>query len=505
MANLLPLLLLGGAAAAAAVVLSSGSSEGSTGARQLPAGPPKTDANNKTDATKTADERARAADLFAASRAGRFPEASVQCSTALSSLPAGLFSRLVETKTPEDLLLLGDEAAKLGKGDAASCIWASAARDKIDLLGKGCEPALLALPGDVLKDVAKRLRDAKDADDLAVIATSLKNQGYAAAGSCIQGRADAPALRTRVADEIKILGKSALDPNVLCDRRLWEIPDDTFKKVLQAVESSSRADLLTLATGLETKGYKAAASCIRDRAKVMPEAPAAVGPPDVGPSATDFVAPPAASKKFEAMVKDLPTAYAGTGTVPDGADGQACSDTFACNLKQATLDLLRDLDKKNPGKYSILELLQYAGMLRALSGTSAGQAAASEIQKKAGEATVQRFWRSSTDATPVLTNDSDYIVLAGIAPVVSGRTPAEANIPFVRMALSYDGGTILKIKSYLQEMAGRYSGEFAALLVNSATAIGNGACVEGGSYANCFKAVDDAFQVHGTGYSLGTG
>lgn len=476
MANLLPLLLLGGAAAAAAVVLSSGSSEAvTTGPKQLP---PAKDGPPKDDATKTADERKRAGELFAASRAGRFPEASVQCSTALSSLPAGLFSRLVETKTPEDLILLGDEAAKLGKGDAASCIWASAARDKIDLLGKACEPALLALPGDVLKDVAKRLRAAKDADDLTVIATSLKNQGHAAAGACIQDRADTPGLKTRIADEAKILGKTALDPNVLCDRRLWEIPDDTFKKVLQAIEASSRADLMTLASGLEGKGYKAAAACIRDRANAMPEGSA---------SATDFapfekkpkiILAADAPDRFEAMVKDLPTDYSGA------------------NLKQETLNLLHDLDEKNPGKYSILELLQYAGMLRALPGTSAGQAAANDIQKKAGEATVQRFWRSSTDATPVLTNDGDYIVLAGIAPVVSGRTPAEANIPFVRMALSYDAGTISKIKSYLMEMAGRYSGEFAALLINSATAIGNGACVEGGTYANCFAASDSAFQVH---------
>ncbi len=243
---LLPLLVLGGAALA----LTSSSKSTPTAGGAAP--PPETDPAKRIAAAQAARR------LTAAG--------SSDCGAALSTLPPALIDRLVKTGTgAEDLLALGDEAAKLGLSRAASCIWTSAARERIDLLAStACDERLLALPAATLKDVAMRLRNAKDQDDLQVIATSLQNNGYVDAAKCI--REQAAAIAPRVAEAQRITGHK-LSPSVVCDVRLFELPDAQFKAILLAVDKASSSDLVSLADGLVKLGYADAAACIRERAK----------------------------------------------------------------------------------------------------------------------------------------------------------------------------------------------------------------------------------------------
>lgn len=397
MSLLLPLLLVGGAAA---VLVASSSKPAADAAAPPPGGgtpPPGGDQNLSTEDLKKRIAAGQAARRLSAS-------AGNDCGNALSSLPPALLDRLVKSGTSaEDLLVLGDEAAKLGLGKAASCIWTSAARERIDLLAStACDQRLLALPAATLKDAARRIRDAADPDDLQVVATSLQNQGYPEAATCLRERASA--ISPRVAEARRITGHAKLSPSVVCDVRLFELPDEQFKKILIAVDNASNAELLTLADGLQKLGYAAAATCIRERAK---DFPATVGasdlvrtgregdtrepPPEETSSPSDFA--PGVMRRGKKPIFTSSADISALGLSKLGADefDKKVAGITDEALRKDTVAVLRSLDtfKTNPtaARYTIKELQERAAEVQAEAPE-----AAKYLLDAAKLLTILRYW-----------------------------------------------------------------------------------------------------------------
>jgi hypothetical protein len=410
----LPLLLLGGAAVVFASSSKPATASGGSGGGD--GGTPPTDKNLTSDELKK---------RIAAGQAARRLSASTNndCGNALSALPPALLDRLVKSGTgAEDMLMLGDEAAKLGLGKAAACIWTSAARERIDLLAStACDQRLLALPAGVLKETARRIRDAADPDDLQVIATSLQNQGYPDAATCLRERASA--IAPRVAEAQRITGHK-LSSSVVCDVRLFELPDDQFKKILLAVDKASSADLLALADGLAALGYKAAAACIRERAKAFVTTGSGGddrgrGPADTREKETSSpfdIAPGSLKRRVFFKEGDVASSLGLTKFGADDFDKKVAGISDE-ELRRDTVAILRSLDtfKTNPMgiRYTIKELQERAAQVR-----DEAPEAASYLDDAAKLLTIVRYWPDFAPPHRFFEQVSD--VLVGLRMVGTG-------------------------------------------------------------------------------------
>lgn len=327
---------------------------------------------------------------------GRTLVASSDCTNALNALPPAMVDKLVKSDL-SDTIALGNEAEKLGLNKAASCLWAVAARVRIDALGEACDSRLLALPASTLKAVAASLQEARDADDLRAVASSLEGSGFKDAASCIRGRADA--MEQHFKDEEKILGRKLISTSV-CDQRLFELPDESFKKILKAIDSASATDLRTLAKGLAGMGFVEAAKCIEERASALPSPSSSsslLGDGRYLPTMKDpralpgVIVAPSASLSAAALAADVPEAYR--------AKVQAVIERL--KLFPGNLDA---------SGYSVGELLELASLL--------GDApkAAAFIKDSADEINMIKHW-------PLITNGKGYYTRA--KQVLSGFRRAQ--------------------------------------------------------------------------------
>lgn len=365
--NLFPLLLVGGAAAAVVYVATRPAAAGSGGG----VAPGQVQWKGKTLVSSTA------------------------CQKALAQLPPALMNRLVKSDLT-DLVELGSDVEKMGLTKASSCLWAAAARTRIDMLGEACDSALLALPATVLKDTATRVREAKSAGDLRLVAASLKSGGFKDASDCIAARADA--VEVHLSEEEKILGRSLVSTGV-CDARLFELPDESFKKILAFISSASWADLRKLADGLVTSGFPAAAQCVRERADALEKSggdtggalrgglglePGKMRMPGEKKPITRLLGPSGMDSSLTStlsgvnlLVKDIPDAAGGD---PDALRKQVAAvltrlRTFKGNLETTG--------------YGVGELLDLAALIAAEAPV-----ASAEIKDAADEINLIRYWPS---------------------------------------------------------------------------------------------------------------
>lgn len=360
-----------------------------------------------------------------------------QCTDALAAMPPAMVDKLVKSDL-SDLIELGDQADKLGLTQAAQCLRATAARTRIDALAEDCYVALLGLPANVLKATAASIRSAASADDLRAVASSLDAGGYKDAAACIRARADKVDMHFK--DVEKILGRKLVSTGI-CDQRLFELPEASFKKILQAVNESDPSELHKLAKGLNELGFKDSAACIEERAVAMEKgvpAPAPVSMPGLGgsrllgpgaPSGDRAIAPapldlldlrrnPGGLVKQAVAVADEFLIYAG-GDILDGVP-----DEFKKEVG-GVLERLRAFAGNLPASgYTVSELLQLADLL------NAAPRAAKIIKDAADEINMLRNW-------PLITKDKSYFaaakeILSGMRRIQDdsdGLTYAESATP----------------------------------------------------------------------------
>lgn len=338
-----------------------------------------------------------------------------QCTDALAAMPPAMVDKLVKSDL-SDLIELGDQADKLGLTQAAQCLRATAARTRIDALAEDCYVALLGLPANVLKATAASIRSAASADDLRAVASSLDAGGYKDAAACIRARADK--VDAHFKDVEKILGRKLVSTGI-CDQRLFELPEASFKKILQAVNESNPDELHKLAKGLGELGFKDSAACIEERAVAMEKgvpAPAPVSMPGLGGSRLLGPGAPSGDRAIAPAPLDL--IYAG-GDVLDGVP-----DEFKKEVG-GVLERLRAFAGNLPASgYTVSELLQLADLL------TAAPRAAKIIKDAADEINMLRNW-------PLITKDKSYFaeakgVLSGMRRIQDdsdGLTYAESATP----------------------------------------------------------------------------
>ncbi len=353
-----------------------------------------------------------------------------QCTDALATMPPAMVDKLVKSDL-SDLIELGDQADKLGLTQAAQCLRATAARTRIDALAEDCYVALLGLPANVLKATAASIRSAASADDLRAVASSLDAGGYKDAAACIRARADK--VDTHFKDVEKILGRKLVSTGI-CDQRLFELPEASFKKILQAVNESDPSELHKLAKGLSELGFKDSAACIEERAVAMEKgvpAPAPVSMPGLGGSRLLGPGAPSGDRAIAPAPLDL--IYAG-GDVLDGVP-----DEFKKEVA-GVLERLRAFAGNLPASgYTVSELLQLADLL------TAAPRAAKIIKDAADEINMLRNW-------PLITKDKSYFAAA--KEVLSGMR---------RIQDDSDGLTYAESATPRFPSAGMYRDDVAAL------------------------------------------